>query len=252
MSTLRHCCRPVVHLPCAVAPLPLSAPSRSSSGRPCRLPGGRPQPQIMWTTRARSPNIGGRPRVKPYTPRGGRRTIQDTTSSASEARGDELVDPSTIDGDKWVVHKKGRTWCWQFCRRGVCDGNVLSPSLSVLNYLLKASWKQSAVKPATIYTATPQAHVRQAKAAQKQQTARLAAGHDTAMLLAIYCSSCWVSIVLSSVCAQCSKTLCVQVRYVKPRYRRCIVYFSIELSTVAQHPFLVVLSCQWEESLFSP
>ena len=33
-----------------------------------------------------------------------------TPPSASQARGgDELVDPSTIERDKWVVHKKGRT-----------------------------------------------------------------------------------------------------------------------------------------------
>ena len=57
-----------------------------------------------------------------------------TPSSASEARGDELVDPSTIDGDKWVAHKKKRTWYSQFFRRGVCDGNVLSPSLPVCAY----------------------------------------------------------------------------------------------------------------------
>ena len=222
LSTLRHCCRPVVHLPCAVAPLPLSAPSRSSSGRPCRLPGGRPQPQIMWTTRARSPNIGGRPRVKPYTPRGGRRTIQDTTSSASEARGDELVDPSTIDGDKWVVHKKGRTWCWQFCRRGVCDGNVLSPSLSVLNYLLKASWKQSAVKPATIYTGTPQqAHVRQAKAAQIISSRLPDMLQDTiqqcCMLFTALLAGCHVNRPFQRVCSVL-KNIARASGYVTPRY----------------------------------
>ena len=101
-----------------------------------------------------------------------------TPSSASEARGDELVDPSTIDGDKWVAHKKKRTWYSQFFRRGVCDGNVsLPPSLSVLTIIIICSKKLEAKRRQTcytIYTATPtttKAHVRQAEAAQKQQAA---------------------------------------------------------------------------------
>ena len=139
---------------------------------------------------------------------------------ASETRGgDELVDPSTIDGDKWVVHKKGGPLVLAVLSAGcVRRQRPLSPTPC----LPEGSWKQSAVKPATPSTQQhqpQQAHVRQAEAAQKQQAVRLAAGYDTAMLLAIYCSSCWVmSIVRPSVCAQCSKTLCVQVRYVTPRY----------------------------------
>ena len=51
----------------AMAPLPLSAPYRSSSGRPCLLPGGGGSAAQMRTTRARPPNIGGRQHVKPYS-----------------------------------------------------------------------------------------------------------------------------------------------------------------------------------------
>ena len=101
LSTLHHCCRRVVHLPCAVAPLALSAPSRSSSSsRSCRLPGGRPQPQIMCTTRARPSTEHGRsPSETILSMDLAESKPSKTPWSASEARGgDELVDPSTIDG----------------------------------------------------------------------------------------------------------------------------------------------------------
>ena len=55
-----------------VAPLPpyqLSAPSSTSSGRPCLPPAGGAQPHIIRTARARPPNIGGRRHVKPQTSR---------------------------------------------------------------------------------------------------------------------------------------------------------------------------------------
>ena len=49
----------------------------------------------------------------------------ETASFASETGGGkELINPSVMDNDKCPVFKKGRTWHWQFFRRGVCEGKM--------------------------------------------------------------------------------------------------------------------------------
>ena len=98
----------------------------------------------------------------------------------------------------------------------------LPPSLSVLNHLLEGSWKQSAVKPATIYTGTPQqAHVRQAKAAQIISSRLPDMLQDTiqqcCMLFTALLAGCHVNRPFQRVCSVL-KNIARASGYVTPRY----------------------------------
>ena len=162
--------------------------------------------------------MGGRP-VKPYylwtSRRANHPRHHDPRLRHAEGMNSSILQPSTVRQVGCAQEREDlRSTGSSF--GGVCATatSSLPPSLSARRKL-EAKRRQTCY---TIYTATPtttKAHVRQAEAAQKQQAARLAAGYDTAMLLAYLLLFLLgvMSIVRSSVCvcALRSKTLCVQV-----------------------------------------
>lgn len=101
--------------------------------------------------------------------------LAETASSGSETRGgEELVKPSAIDHDKWAVFKKGRTWYWQFFRRGVCEGKFLNNAMCLI-----CSKQLSCKAPSNLLHHLQQHHkkhtlVREAKAAQKHRAVEVA------------------------------------------------------------------------------